>query len=295
MDKKSKGFKLSKNAYLHNNFVTSSIFGLLILLTPIYFWIPFLVSIIIGNVCKKKNHRNYQHYLVIVIIFGFLIIGGIIQFIMKFYLNASEGAFFPWKEFILGLSFTFFIYLFFLIPLIFLIRQYGWEKLNTFFFDESYVEKYHLRILELAGQSVSDVADGFTERPYPLGRYNCSKEELISFANTLDKLYIAYSFAQKNRIVLVFNSGFFEVFPYIKPNFAKTTNIEFDFEGNMSIHITKKDYEMYKEELTFDRLCQSLGNLILRFLELFKMGKEDEILKIIQNVNVMKIPSFRIV
>jgi hypothetical protein len=142
---------------------------------------------------------------------------------------------------------------------------------------------------------VSDVADGFTERPYPHGKYNCSKEKLISFAGTLDRLYIAYSYVLKNRIVLVFNSYLFEIFPYIKPNFEKTTNVEFDFEGNLTVHITKTDYDMYKEELTFDQLCQSLGNVVLNLLELYKMDKEDEILKIMKNINVMKIRSFKIV
>jgi hypothetical protein len=43
------------------------------------------------------------------------------------------------------------IYLIFLIPFILLIRKYGWKNLYTFNLDISYVGKYHLGILELAG------------------------------------------------------------------------------------------------------------------------------------------------
>ena len=39
-----------------------------------------------------------------------------------------------------------------------------------------------------------------------------------------------------------------------------------------------KDYLTYKEDLSFDRLCESLGNVFVEFLDLFKKGESVRII-----------------
>ena len=47
---------------------------------------------------------------------------------------------------------------------------------------------------------------------------------------------------------------------------------------NTSTRNAKKDYQKYKEEFTFDRLCASLGNVFMEFLELYQKGRGREII-----------------
>jgi len=64
----------------------------------------------------------------------------------------------------------------------------------------------------------------------------------------------------------------------LKRGYKKDTYVTFDFNGNVSVNIAKKDYQKYKEEFTFDQLCSSLGNLFIEFLELYLKGKSREII-----------------
>jgi hypothetical protein len=142
----------------------------------------------------------------------------------------------------------------------------------------------HKRILEMAGKKVLELQDGFVDRPYPAGKIDSEKEEIVRFARKMDRLFIANSFVEKDKILLIISDYFPSYFwPFIKPNLGKVTYVEFDNEGNMSVHISKKDYEKYKEELTFDQLCQSLGQLILKFFAMYKEGKEEEILRMLRS------------
>ena len=43
-------------------------------------------------------------------------------------------------------------------------------------------------------------------------------------------------------------------------------------------------YEKFKDELTFDKLCQSLGDLFKEFFLLHQKGEEDKILEKLKSV-----------
>ena len=60
----------------------------------------------------------------------------------------------------------------------------------------------------------------------------------------------------------------------------KDTYIHFPEQGPVAVNIARKEYDRYEEELTFDRLCQSLGDLFVRFLELYRAGKTEDIINI---------------
>ena len=59
-----------------------------------------------------------------------------------------------------------------------------------------------------------------------------------------------------------------------------------DSEGNLSVHISEKDYLKYKMDLDFDQLCQSLGDLFGEFLELSKQGQDS---RIIDRMNALRL------
>ncbi len=56
------------------------------------------------------------------------------------------------------------------------------------------------------------------------------------------------------------------------------TRINFAFGGNVSANISEKDYKKYKNELTFDQLCHSMGNLFIEFFDYFKSGESSKII-----------------
>jgi len=54
--------------------------------------------------------------------------------------------------------------------------------------------------------------------------------------------------------------------------------VAIDYEGNISVNITQEDYLLFKQDLDFDQLCQSLGNVFVEFLEYSKSGQETRII-----------------
>jgi hypothetical protein len=51
------------------------------------------------------------------------------------------------------------------------------------------------------------------------------------------------------------------------------TWVSMDFEGNVSAHISQRDYLEYRETLAFDKLCESLGNLFVEFAGMLQRGE----------------------
>jgi hypothetical protein len=69
--------------------------------------------------------------------------------------------------------------------------------------------------------------------------------------------------------------------PYLfgfKKDYLEDTWIAIDYEGNITVNITEEDYLLFKMDLDFDQICQSLGDVFRNFLELSKQGKEDQII-----------------
>jgi hypothetical protein len=135
-------------------------------------------------------------------------------------------------------------------------------------------------VFELASMSIEPQSDGFTERPHPAGRTEYSMNELIGFAEFLRKNLIAMPYPEENRIVFVpvkmedefgyiFNQGKFR---------QNRSWIGFDFQGNVTVNVSKKDYIGYKEELSFDQLCENLGRLFIEFMKYYRKGEADRIL-----------------
>jgi hypothetical protein len=72
-------------------------------------------------------------------------------------------------------------------------------------------------------------------------------------------------------------------------DYSEDTWVAFDYDGNVTVNISKEDYYEYRENLSFDELCESLGNLFTEFLEMYKSGKG---VRIIDRLNDLKICIF---
>jgi len=142
-------------------------------------------------------------------------------------------------------------------------------------------------ILELAAAAVNQPGDGFTERPRPSGKIEYSKGELLGFAQFALKNLIAMPYIDTNRVILVpvnLSRAYLYLFG-MRPDLSRDTWISLDFEGRVSVNISKKDYYNYTEDLSFDQLCESLGNVFVEFLEKYKKG---EAVRIIDKLNAVR-------
>jgi len=138
---------------------------------------------------------------------------------------------------------------------------------------------HYRRILERAAKPVDDAQNGFTQRPYPSGKAVYSKGEIFGFAEFLKSSLIAIPFVESNGITLAFPEDWLGRLYDMHGSYLDDTRVIFQFNGQVSAHITEKDYKKYQEELTFDQLCSSLGNIFIEFMELYKNGEGDRILE----------------
>lgn len=141
-------------------------------------------------------------------------------------------------------------------------------------------------IFELAARNVNDTVNGFTDRPRPAGKLEYTKSELFGFADFVRKNLIAVAYVENDRVVFVpvkmgdeyaFLLGFAGDYQY-------HSWISFDFQGNVSASIAKKDYLAFTEELSFDQLCDSMGKLFIEFMEYYKKNEMERILHRIKSL-----------
>lgn len=130
-------------------------------------------------------------------------------------------------------------------------------------------------VLELAAIPVEDVGNGYTSRPLPAGRTEFTQNQIMEFAEFALENLIAVPYVGKDRVVFV-PVPMGKEFGFImglKNDYTDETWVAFDFEGNVSVNISHRDYMNYKEALSFDQLCESMGNLFIEFVELFLRGE----------------------
>ena len=138
------------------------------------------------------------------------------------------------------------------------------------------------KILDLAAKPINESADGFTSRPYPAGETKFTKEQIKNFAKFMKKKTIAFPYFEKDKVSFVLLDFDYRIYWPFKTNFSKMTYVTFDYSGKVTVNIAKMDYQKYREELTFDQLCDSMGNLFKTFLSLYQQDKEKEISEIIE-------------
>jgi hypothetical protein len=141
-------------------------------------------------------------------------------------------------------------------------------------------------IFEMAAQGVEEIGNGYTARPRPIGKVEFSQQELFSFSRFCSKNLIAVTYISPRQLVLVPVRMGQEYTYLFRINGAhpESTWISFDFDGDVAVHISQKDYLNYQESLSFDKLCESLGYLFIEFVELHRRG---EGIRIIDRMNAL--------
>jgi hypothetical protein len=146
-------------------------------------------------------------------------------------------------------------------------------------------------ILELAAAPVDDLGDGFTERPYPSGKADYSWDEILGFARFCGKHMISLPYIKPERVYLVpvrMGKEFGHLWN-VSRNISKDTWVCFDSSGNVTVNISKDDYYLYRDDFSFDQLCESLASLYIEFLDMYIGGRTT---RIIDKLNSVKIGFF---
>jgi hypothetical protein len=139
-------------------------------------------------------------------------------------------------------------------------------------------------VLELAARPVTETEDGFTSRPYLSGQIDFSTVEINTFSKFLLKHLIALPYFKKDKVIFLIEYKLAHLL-YFRDDYSNLTHIVFKNDGNIIVNISQKYYKKYKEELTFDKLCKSFGELFNEFYELHKQGHNE---KIIERMNAQK-------
>ncbi len=142
-------------------------------------------------------------------------------------------------------------------------------------------------ILELAAIGVEQSNDAYTERPFPAREIDFTKDEILAMAAYLRKnlICIHYNDADKVYFVPINNSAAMDLLFRSGFNVVEDTWIAFDPSGMVSVHISRKTYLSYKENLAFDQLCNNLGNLFIEFLDDYRKGED---VRIMDKLNTVK-------
>jgi len=134
------------------------------------------------------------------------------------------------------------------------------------------------QVLELASVPVEDIKEGYSMRPKAVSRLDYAWEQFPSFAGFIRRNLISVVYFESDRVVFGLNRNRFKMITF-NSDYIRDTWVSFDRVGNVSVHIARKDYEQFNDTYAFDQLSDSLGNIFMDFFELYRKGREKEIIR----------------
>lgn len=143
-------------------------------------------------------------------------------------------------------------------------------------------------VFELAAEPIEETGNGYTSRPRPVGKVDYSLQQMSNFSQFCSRHLIALPYITSKNITLVIvkNSEEFPRLLGLSGDYRDASWVNFDSDGEVSVHISQKDYLDYRQPLAFDQLCTSLGQVFIDFFELFNKG---EGVRVIDRMDDLKI------
>ena len=145
---------------------------------------------------------------------------------------------------------------------------------NSFYSQERF-ELNSRRLFRLASELINETGNGFTERPYTAGQAEFTQEEILGFARFLNSKYIAKPFHLPNKTVFAISMNNSVVMLEEPKDISQVT---FDRNGNVTVTLSAKDYRGYTAKYNFDKLCDAMGKIFIRFLQYYRQGFENRII-----------------
>ena len=143
-------------------------------------------------------------------------------------------------------------------------------------------------VLEMAAGPVEDTGSGYTTRPLLSGKTEFTQSQIVQFAKFAMRYLIAVPYTGKDKVVFVPVMAGREI-PFImglKSDYTDETWVAFNFNGEVSVNISHRDYLNYNEEFSFDQLCGSLGNLFIEFMEMLQRGEGTRIIDRMNTIGI---------
>ena len=156
----------------------------------------------------------------------------------------------------------------FLILVIFVIVN--WQA----FYGQERFEINSRRLFRIAAELIRDTSGGFTERPYSAGKLTFTREEFLGFARFMNGKYVAKAIHLGDHIYFAFSMNR-SLVNLEDPK--EVSHVAIDFEGNISVTVSEKDYGDYINRFSFDQVCSSMAAIFERFLEYYRQGLENRI------------------
>lgn len=249
---------------------------------PVVIFSSYIFAILEIMVRRYFNNRGTDvspdPYLTYLLVGLFFIIMGIIQwFKYRLWINPVLGiiigilcfqapfAIFEHSSTIFKMTYA----ITFIILVLFIIINW-----KTFYGQERF-EINSRRLFRLAAELINDTGNGFTERPFSAGQVEFTEEEIQGFARFINGKYIAKSFHLPNKTVFAISMNN-SVVMLDEPN--DVSQVTFDRNGNVSVILSARDYKGYIAKFNFDKLCDSMGRVFMRFLEYYRKGLENRII-----------------
>jgi len=140
-------------------------------------------------------------------------------------------------------------------------------------------------MLEIAAMKVEKKDSGYTDRPFPAGQISYIDEELDEFIDLLKSNMIALPVYEDNKVNLVISSDFFFILGFSN-YFADKTWVSIDVDGHVLVHISRKDYLLYRDNYSYDKICKSLGDTLIKYFEYCQKGEWQRVLDSLNDLNL---------
>lgn len=140
---------------------------------------------------------------------------------------------------------------------------------------------YYNNIIVRYGQKINSIDDGYTERPYSMKIFKPDEAGNIFYhlenygKKMMDHLIISgYERYPENIIFYPPSPDILYGVSGLKKEFKQSTRITVYFDGLLSIHVSRNDYDRIGTEVTYHELCQILLKAFASSIKKFIKGDE---------------------
>ena len=136
-------------------------------------------------------------------------------------------------------------------------------------------------VFELAAEHIDTTSGGYTNRPMPAGETTVTFHKVNAFAGFASRKLIAMVIREPGRILFFpvkENKEFLPIF-LLRRKMDEMTYIAFDREGHATVQISEDDYLDFRQDYSFDLLCEAMGELFITMIEEYANGEEKAIIE----------------
>ena len=131
------------------------------------------------------------------------------------------------------------------------------------------------KIFSVSVKYIEHLSESYTERPFPSGTIEYTREEIHGFSAFMEAKNIVVTRNIDGNFYLGFSMG---ISPLSDPPLDIISYFHIDPEGNTAVHISAKDYYQFRKKYSFEQLCSAVANLYKRFFNEYKAHNEKRIL-----------------